>query len=170
MTSEREKQTEQWPEVVLHRERGQMYPLYVWPPPEVPRGSWEMARYVPLDKVDAANQEAIEAIDGMVAYLAESGLSEEGGGLALYPHIQRVSEARATLAQLGDIAMATDRRLRHPENGHFCGCVGGCMLTKAECSRKRIRCRYKNGEVRPLSRILPPSLRSTQPNPEQSEP
>jgi hypothetical protein len=45
------------------------------------------------------------------------------------------------------------RTLRHPDNGHFCGCVSACMLTKAECRRKQVRCRYKSGQVKPLSHL-----------------
>jgi hypothetical protein len=42
--------------------------------------------------------EAVKAIDGIVEYFAASGLSEEGGGLALYPHTKRLVEARGSLA------------------------------------------------------------------------
>lgn len=54
-----------------------------------------------------------------------------------------------------------ERTLRHPESKYFCGCVSSCMLTRTECRRKQVRCRYRFGEVRPLARILPESLRVT---------
>jgi hypothetical protein len=52
------------------------------------------------------------------------------------------------------------RTLRHPDNANFCGCVGSCMLTKTECRRNRVRCRYRNWEVKPLEKLLPSSLRN----------
>jgi hypothetical protein len=46
------------------------------------------------------------------------------------------------------------RTTRHPVNAHFCGCVHSCMLTKAECRRLSVRCRYRREEVRPLSHCI----------------
>jgi hypothetical protein len=41
------------------------------------------------------------------------------------------------------------RTRRHPDNPAVCGCVRSCMLTKAECHRFRIACRYRSEAVRP---------------------
>lgn len=41
--------------------------------------------------------------------------------------------------------------IRRSNPGGFCFCERACMLTKAECRKTQTRCRYRNGEVKPLS-------------------
>ena len=46
-------------------------------------------------------------------------------------------------------AKAGVRPVPKPDGPRVCDCDRACMLTRAECGRKRIKCRYRNGAVRP---------------------
>lgn len=66
-----------------------------------------------------------------------------------------MNPTRITIGPDGlEVDGSRERTLRHPDNPYVCGCVRACMLTKAECRRKRVRCRYRNYAVRPAF-VLP---------------
>jgi len=71
--------------------------------------------------------------------------------------------ADALVAATWERRPGRERTLRHPDNPNFCGCLGGCVLSNTECRRNGVRCRYRNEEVQPLSRLVP-----TQPTDQQN--